>query len=175
MQQKEVLIYDADHSAQTLVYEFRRLGWNVHETCDEIEAGHRLLVWHDPGELPELAILNPQEANGLLDFCSLLQEEGILARLPVIVLLDETLWEAVEQFERLGVIPIAKSRALWPQIKFVVDQLSDSSADAWRFDPPESVPRDHSVGSSRLEAPNTASVLPLWRQSADARGASTKR
>ncbi|MBC8868352.1 MAG: hypothetical protein H8E44_02990, partial [Planctomycetes bacterium] len=90
MRRKEALICDSNRPfAETVAKELRSLGWTVHKTHDEAEAGYRLLVWYHPSELPELAILNTPDATGLLHFCTLLKEEGILELVSVIVLLDE--------------------------------------------------------------------------------------
>jgi len=152
MGKREVLICDVDGQfAERLASGFGYLGWTVHRAYDESEAAYRLLIWYNPAELPELAILNLREASELLEFCSLLKDEGIPALLTVIVLLDE-LDEAArgtaENFEQLGVIPIVKSDNPWPLIKAVMDRQG-SSADRQRLDDHDTELRNHFDRSSQ--------------------------
>jgi hypothetical protein len=83
-------------------------------------------MWRDPAELPGLAILNQHKADKLLDFCTLLKDEGILEMVCVIVLLDELARETADGLEKLGVVPIPKSSDPWPKITAVMEQVTGS-------------------------------------------------
>lgn len=125
MGQSGVLICDTQRRfLEALASGFRELGWDVHATYDDAEAGHRLLMWFDPHELPRIAVLNLDDADELLDFCLLLNEQAILTRVQVIVFLDESADTAAD-FRQIGIIPLPTSTDPWPQVKAVVDRLEE--------------------------------------------------
>ena len=110
MGQSGVLICDTQRRfLETLTNGFRELGWDVHATYDDAEAGHRLLVWFDADELPRIAVLNLDDGDELLDFCLLLNEQEILTRVQVIVFLDE-LDDAAADFRQIGIIPLLPTK-----------------------------------------------------------------
>jgi CheY-like chemotaxis protein len=165
MREREVLICDArPDSAESLASQFRRQGWAVHKTCDEAEAAYRLLVWHDRTELPELVVLDLHEAADLLEFCAALKEEGILALVSVIVLLDAAASHALDELEQLGAVPLKKSGDLWPQINAVMNRLRGLPSDddqpgseTRRPDPCQSALRSHSGQITPAKARRSAS------------------
>lgn len=161
MGKREVLICDADQQfVERLASEFRYLGWTVCKTYNESEAAYQLLMWYNPAELPELAILNLQKASELFEFCSLLKDEGIPALTSVIVLLDEldeVARGAIEDFVQLGVIPIVKSDNPWLLIKAVMDQQG-SSVGSQRLGDHDSVLRNHFDRSSRIKGRGSVSA-----------------
>ncbi len=109
----------------TLADGFRQLGWDVHATCDDAEAGYRLLMWVDADQLPQIAILNLDNVDESLDFCRLLSQQEVLAQVQAIVFLDGTS-DAAADFRQIGVIPLLESTDPWSQVKAVVDRLEEA-------------------------------------------------
>jgi hypothetical protein len=164
MRRKYGVILDAKQEySEIIATALRRDGWTVLETEQEAEVGYQLLMWYDPSELPDLVVINVHDAREILDFCAILKEEEVLRLLPVIVLLNESDWNAAGEFERLDVNPLAKSGDLLPRIKELVER-ADVHSTLRRSDVLESLPGNHTGGSTRTKRQRSrgSSSMRFW-------------
>lgn len=155
----EVLICNPDRTqTSALAARFLDMGWTVHATHEEAEAGYRLLLWNQAEELPALAILRLTPAKDLVDFCRILAEEDVTEYLPIVGWLEPQQTREQRLLRRLGIETVRHAEPIWPPMRDLLIDLGLHPQISKRVDsqdkgiPPSSAPRQGSTARRRLSS-----------------------